>query len=125
MGEEVILLIDDAAALSFVLSFDLKRKGYKPFSARKGEEGIGKAKEKKPDLILLDILLGRTEMDGYEVLSKLKQDDDTKNIPVLMTTALSEREDIRKALNMGAAGYLVKPFGFNELLAKVEEILGK
>ena len=125
MGEEVILLIDDAAALSFVLSFDLKRKGYKPFSVRKGEEGIEKAKEKKPDLILLDILLGRTAMDGYEVLSKLKQDEDTKNIPVLMTTALSEREDIRKAINLGASGYLVKPFGFNELLTKIEEILGK
>ncbi|MBN1521726.1 MAG: response regulator [Candidatus Aureabacteria bacterium] len=124
MSGKVILIIDDAAALRFILSFDLRRKGYQTINCGSGDRGIELAKEKRPDLILLDIVLGRG-MDGFETLKRLKAEEETKNIPVVMTTARSEREDMKQAMELGATKYLVKPFSFNELLAKITSVIGE
>lgn len=79
------------------------------------------AKEEEPDLILLDILM--PEMDGYQTLEKLKEDDQTKSIPVLMLTAKSQVGDVTKAVNLGAIDYIVKPFSHVVLLEKIHKAL--
>ena len=123
MSGKIILIIDDATALRFILSFDLRRKGYQCLGAPNAQKGIEEAKTKKPDLILLDIMMGRG-MDGFDVLKELKSSEETKHIPVIMATARSDKEDILKASQLGAFTFLVKPFGFNELLSKIEKALG-
>lgn len=124
MSGEIILIIDDATALRYILSFDLRRKGYQALGAPNGQKGVEEAKEKKPDLILLDIMMGRG-LDGFDVLKELKSSEETKNIPVIMTTARSDKDDIRKASQLGAFAFLVKPFSFNELLSKIGNALGE
>ena len=124
MDGKKILIIDDATALRFVLSFDLRRKGYLPLGAPDGEKGILEARQKNPDLILIDVMMGKS-MDGFDALKDLKSRDDTKDIPVIMTTARSDKEDIRKAAQLGAFSFLIKPFSFNELLAKIQKALGE
>lgn len=118
-----VLIIDDAGALRYVLSYDLGRQGYDTITAPSGEKGIEAALTRKPDLILLDIVLGKG-IDGFEVLSRLKQSDETKSVPVLMTTARSAKEDVRKSMELGAAGFIIKPFGFGELIAKIKQLIG-
>ena len=93
-------------------------------SALDGEIGLGLAKVKKPDLILLDLILPKTS--GFEVLRKLKEDDATKDIPVIVLTNLESIEDIEKALSLGTTTYLVKAnYSLEEVLEKVKKALGE
>jgi DNA-binding response OmpR family regulator len=124
MEKKSILIVDDAAALRFVLSFDLEKKGFRTIVAGNGEKGFELAKEKKPDLILMDVVM-KTENEGFDTLQKLKSDESTRSIPVILVTARSDKEDIQKGLSMGASGYVTKPFGFAELMARMTEIIGK
>ncbi|MCK5707438.1 MAG: response regulator [Candidatus Aureabacteria bacterium] len=123
MGEKAILIVDDHGALRYILSFDLQKKGFKTITAGSGEKGIELAQKDKPDLILLDAMM--PGIDGFETCRRLKQDEDTKNIPVLMVTAKSQREDVLEGLQAGAVSYMVKPFKFEELFNKIVEIIGE
>ena len=123
MGEKAILIVDDHGALRYILSFDLQKKGFKTVTAGSGEKGIELAQKDKPDLILLDAMM--PGIDGFETCRRLKQDEDTKNIPVLMVTAKSQREDVLEGLQAGAVSYMVKPFKFEELFNKIVEIIGE
>jgi len=78
-------------------------------------------KEEKPDVVILDVMMPL--MDGFEVLAKLKEDDATAAVPVIMLTGLSERSKIQKALISGIHFYVVKPFEFEELIQKVRTVL--
>jgi CheY-like chemotaxis protein len=119
-----ILFIEDESALQKTLSDYLKKEGYEVVSALDGETGLKLAKNQKPDLILLDLILPK--MDGFEVLEKLTQDPETKDIPVIILTNLERMEDIERALELGAKTYLVKAnYTLQEVTEKVKKALGE
>src|SRR3989338_7408168 len=101
-----ILFIEDEAVIHKTLSDVLEKDNFQVLSALDGEIGLRLAKEKNPDLILLDLVLPK--MDGFEVLKNLKADPATKAIPVIVLTNLEQMEDIQKAIDLGARTYLVK-----------------
>jgi len=115
-----ILFIEDEAAIHKTFSDALSKEDYEITSALDGEIGLRLAKEKKPDLILLDLVLPK--MNGFEVLSALKADEATKAIPVIVLTNLEQMEDIQKAIDLGARTYLVKA---NYDLAEVVDMVKK
>jgi len=117
-----ILLIDDDPKITRLIESRLKANGYDVISSKDGKAGIEKAKKESPDLILLDIMM--PEIDGYGVIEKLKKDEDTKSIPVVMLTAKRELEDIDKSMNVyGAVGFVSKPFSPTELLQQIKNAL--
>jgi DNA-binding response OmpR family regulator len=117
-----ILLIDDDVKILKLVEIRLKAYGFEVVSAASGTQGLEKAKSEGPDVILLDIMM--PDMDGYEVMEKLKKDEDTKAIPVIMLTAKREIDDIVKSMSgYGAVGYISKPFSAPELLKKINNAL--
>lgn len=116
-----ILVIDDKPQNVSLLKSQLERVGYTVHSATSGEEGLAQAAASPPDLILLDIMM--PGMDGYEVCSRLKADQATRPVPVLMLTSLSERADKIRALDVGADDFLSRPADRAELLARVRSLL--
>jgi CheY-like chemotaxis protein len=118
---QTILVIDDDFANRQVLQLVLKRNGYAAVLAEDGGEGLRKAKETLPDLILLDFFMPGE--DGFEVLAQLKADPALRNIPVVIFTVLVREESERKALEMGAAAYVTKPFDIDEVITCIRRIL--
>jgi CheY-like chemotaxis protein len=118
---QTILVIDDDFANRQVLQLVLKRNGYAAVLAEDGGEGLRKAKETQPDLILLDFFMPGE--DGFEVLAQLKADPALRNIPVVIFTVLVREESERKALEMGAAAYVTKPFDIDEVITCIRRIL--
>jgi len=117
-----ILFIEDEPTLQKTLGRALEQEGFEILSALDGKIGIKKAKENKPDLILLDLILPK--MDGFEVLKHLKENEETKNIPVIILTNLENAEDIEKALSLGATTYLVKAnYDLEEVIDKIKDML--
>ena len=93
-------------------------------TANTGTQGLKIAQKSHPDLILLDLNL--PEMDGFEVLGHLKENDDTKNIPVLVLTNFAQKEHIDRCLNLGAEDYLIKAhFVPSEVVSKIKDILAR
>ena len=119
-----ILVIEDESALQKSVRDLLESKGYEVFSALNGKIGLELALAKQPDLILLDLILPR--MNGFDVLSELKKEEKTKHIPVLVLTNLEGADDVERALELGAKGYLLKSdYSLEDLGRKVEEILSQ
>lgn len=117
-----ILFIEDEAALQEAFSGFLTSAGYKVISALDGEIGSRLARDKKPDLILLDLILPK--MNGFEVLKKLKGENKTKDIPVIILTNMENIDDINKAINLGAKTYLVKTeYELGEVMEKIKKII--
>ena len=116
-----ILVIDDDFANRRVLQLVLKRNGYQAVLAENGGDGLRLAKETRPDLILLDFFM--PDEDGFEVLTQLKADAALKEIPVVIFTVLVREESERKALELGAAAYVTKPFDIDEVVACIRCIL--
>ena len=119
-----ILIIEDDAFLRDLISKKLSSADFSISEAIDGESAIAKIKEAKPDLILLDLLL--PTMDGFEVLAKLKEDNMTSAIPVIILSNLGQKEEVDKGISMGATDYLIKAqFTPEEIVAKVKEIFEK
>ncbi|MEW6674413.1 MAG: response regulator [Nitrospirota bacterium] len=116
-----ILIADDAPDTVELLKKRFHSEGYDTAEAYDGEEALRQVTEYNPDLIILDIMMPK--IDGYEVCHKLKADENTKYIPVLMLTAKGEVEDKVKGLEIGADDYLAKPFDYKELSARVRSLL--
>jgi CheY-like chemotaxis protein len=117
-----ILLVEDDRILRRAGEVVLSKKGYEVVVAVDGEEALAKVREHKPDLILLDVMMPK--LDGFEVLTRLKDDPATRDIPVIMLSNLSEASEIKKAADRGAQAYLVKSSLRPEQLAeKVAETL--
>ena len=121
MNKKRILVVDDEAELVKAIEIRLKQADYEILTAYDGLEGLEKAQKEKPDLILLDILM--PNMDGYQTLQKLKEEESTKSIPVIMLTAKSQVDDVTKAADLGANDYIVKPFNHITLLEKIHKAL--
>jgi len=121
---KTILFIEDESALQKTFGETLRREGYKVVSATDGETGANLAKEIKPDLVLLDLILPK--MDGFEVLKKIREDKETEKIPVIILTNLESNLDVEKALELSATTYLVKAnYELKELVEKVRQTLTK
>ena len=121
MSDHKILIVDDEKLILISTRIVLESVGYGVVTAASGEEAIGKAKEEAPGLILLDIMM--PGIDGWETLSRLKEDAETKDIPVIIFTAREHSRGRQLAREMGAADYFQKPFEPDELIAIVEEYL--
>jgi len=119
-----ILFIEDEAALQKTLGDVLSQEGYKVLGALNGEIGLNMAKTEKPELILLDLVLPK--MHGFEVLKALKEDAETKDIPIIVLTNLESMGDVEKALELGATTYLVKAsYTLEEVVSKIKKALGE
>lgn len=120
--KRTILLVEDDEFLAELYATKLTLEGYKVNLALDGLKGLKLAKEKKPSLILLDILLPK--LDGFGVLTELKKDQETKDIPVILLTNLSQRNEVKKGLDLGAIDYLIKAhFMPSEVVAKIKKYL--
>src|SRR3989344_2435243 len=118
-----ILIIEDEPALQDALKKVFAGEGFEILQAFDGEEGVSMVSEKKPDLVLLDLILPKKH--GFEILEWMKQNAETKDIPVLVLTNLEESSDVMKAIELGARGYLIKAnYALKEVLSKVKEVLG-
>ena len=116
-----ILIIDDEMHIVELLKFNLETANYDVDYSYDGFDGFIKAKEIKPDLILLDWML--PNISGIDVLRKIRSDKDLKNTPVIMLTAKNMESDKVEGLEIGADDYITKPFGIKELLARIVSVL--
>ena len=116
-----ILIAEDDPGSGRLLTFRLKSLGHEPIIVVDGGEALNTAMKEKPDLILLDIMM--PIMNGFQVLSKLKLQEETKDIPVIILTSKVQEKDVVSALESGAADYVTKPFSFAELIARVNRTL--
>lgn len=118
-----ILLIEDDPAISNVVELNLKLDNYEVFLAADGEEGLKMVDEVRPDLIILDVMMPK--IDGWQVLMQLKSEDSTREIPVIMLTAIDDEQSKVIGLRGGADDYVPKPFSPLELAARVKVILDR
>ena len=116
-----ILIVEDDPDIKELITFNLSNQGHQVFKANNGEIGIEKARKKIPDLILLDLML--PGIQGLDVCRIIKADQETKDIPIIMVTAMGQEEDIVKGLETGADDYITKPFSIKVLLARVSAVL--
>jgi len=103
---QYILLIEDDPFLIDIYSTKLKKSGFDVGIAKDGKEAVEKLKEKKPDLVVLDIVL--PHLDGWEVLANIKEDSERKDTKVVVLSNLGQKEEVEKGLALGAAKYLIK-----------------
>lgn len=113
-----VLVVEDEESLLFTLAHNLKREGYQVLTAARGDDGLRLAREKQPDLIVLDVML--PGIDGIQVCRMLRRDSD---VPIIMLTALGGEGDRVAGLDTGADDYMAKPFGMRELMARVRALL--
>jgi DNA-binding response OmpR family regulator len=121
MAKITILVAEDQHHVRKLITYKLENNGYEVVTAENGAEALVKIREIIPTLVLLDVMMPL--MTGFEVLAALKQDERTKNIPVLLVTAQSKEEEILRGLELGAEDYITKPFSPNELAARVKKAL--
>lgn len=121
---KLILLIEDEPKLLELYELALQQAGFAVATARDGVTGLERVREEQPDLVLLDILMPR--VDGYEMLRRLKRDAATRDVPVVIFSNLSQKEEIEKGLQLGAKDYIIKTSVTPATLAtKVKGWVGK
>jgi len=118
--QKILLIIDDEEGLTSMLSFRLKNMGFDTITANDGDRGVELAKKNKPDLILLDLMMPK--IDGFEVSKRLKKDSDTMRIPILVFSALANKNTKESIEQLGAAGFIEKPFEPEDLISKINEV---
>lgn len=116
-----ILVIDDDTAINELVKINLELEGYTVFQANDGVKGFALAKQELPNLIVLDVMM--PEVDGFTVAKRIRENETTKDIPIIMLTALSELNDKVNGFNIGVDDYLVKPFEIEELKVRVRALL--
>ncbi len=121
MSNEKVFAVDDEEDILELLKFNLSREGFQVFCAGSGKQAVHLVRSEYPDLIILDLML--PDMDGLEITRRLKNDPDTRNIPIVMLTAKGEEADIVTGLELGADDYITKPFSPRVLIARVRAVL--
>jgi two-component system phosphate regulon response regulator PhoB len=116
-----VLIIEDHADMRELLSWQVELIGFTAVIAKQAREGIDKALAEQPDLIILDIMM--PGMDGWQAARELRQKPGLKDVPILAATALFRETDLKACTDAGCNGYIVKPFTFQELHAKVQELV--
>lgn len=121
MSKQTILVVDDERDLLDLIEYNLKKEGFKVLKAENGEEGISKAKEHRPDLILLDIMMPK--MDGLEAVEIMRKDDGLKKTPIIFLTARSDEKTEIDGLNKGGDDYITKPISTTKLVSRIKAAL--
>jgi two-component system phosphate regulon response regulator PhoB len=121
MAATHVLVVEDEAALSELLKYNLEKEGYRVSVARDGEEALVVAAETPPDLVVLDWMLPKAP--GIEVARRLRARQETRNVPIVMLTARTEESDLIRGLDVGADDYVTKPFSMTELLARLRAVM--
>ena len=116
-----ILVVEDEDSLATLLQYNLQKEGYEVALAGDGEEAMLKVDERLPDLVVLDWMLPK--ISGIEVCRRLRQRNETRNLPIIMLTARGEESDRIRGLDTGADDYVIKPFSMTELAARVRAVL--
>jgi two-component system phosphate regulon response regulator PhoB len=116
-----VLVVEDEDSLATLLQYNLQKEGYEVSLAGDGEEALLMVDERLPDLIVLDWMLPK--VSGIEVCRRLRQRNETRNVPVVMLTARGEETDRVRGLDTGADDYVVKPFSMTELSARIRAVL--
>lgn len=116
-----ILVIDDDESINELIKVNLELAYYTVISALDGNKGYALAKQELPDLIILDVMM--PEVDGYTVAKRIRENESTKDIPIIMLTALNMLQNKVQGFNIGVDDYLVKPFEMEELLVRVKALL--
>jgi DNA-binding response OmpR family regulator len=121
--QPVVLAADDDEDILELVAFRLERSGYTVLRARDGEEALRVALEAKPDLAVLDVMMPK--LDGFELTRKLRAEEATSRMPIILLTARAQDADVQAGFDAGADDYLRKPFSPQELRARVQAILGR
>ena len=121
MLKKKILIVDDEVDLVEMVALRLEASDFEVIKAYDGQEGLDKARNEKPDLIVLDLMLPK--IDGYKVCRMLKFDEKYKNIPIILFTAKVQEADKKLGVDVGADAYVTKPFESSELLNKISQLL--
>lgn len=116
-----ILIVEDEEDILELIQYNLSREGYRVSGVRDGEEALDLIRRSNPDLVVLDLML--PGLDGLEICRRLKADEITRAIPVIMVTAKGEESDVVLGLGIGADDYLPKPFSPRELVARAKAVL--
>src|SRR4051812_46975661 len=119
---KTVLIVDDDLSVHKMLEPILTTGGYQVFSAKTGEEGLQMAKDKKPNIVILDVIL--PGMKGREVCGQIKSNPATKDIPVLFLTSKDSPDDVQAEIAAGGIGHLTKPINPQYLIAQIKRILG-
>lgn len=118
---KTVLIVDDSSVVRMSLNYFLKENEYNVVEAVDGKDGLVKAAESKPDLIISDINM--PNMNGIEMIQKLREQPQTKYVPILVLTTESAREMLDQGKKAGATGWIVKPFTNESLLATIKKVL--
>lgn len=119
---KTILLVEDDPYILDIYTIKLKEVGFSVDVAVNGEECLRKLKEKKPDLLLLDVVL--PGIDGWEIMRKIQDDDELKNLKIIILSNLSQKEEVEKGLKLGAIKYLIKAhYTPSEVVEEIKKIL--
>lgn len=116
-----ILIAEDERDIRDLITFTLRFSGYEVVAASNGEEAVTLAWQEIPDLIILDVRMPR--MTGYEACAKIKEDERTRDVPVMFLSAKGQENEILTGLSAGATEYLLKPFAPDQLIARIQQIL--
>ena len=119
----VVLAADDDEDILELVAFRLERSGYTVLRARDGQEALDLALEARPDLAVLDVMMPK--LDGFELTRRLRAEEATRRMPIILLTARAQDADIQRGFEAGADDYIRKPFSPQELRARVQAILGR
>ncbi len=121
MSKQTILVVDDETDLLDLIEYNLHKEGFKVLKAENGEEGIKAAKEHRPDLILLDIMMPK--MDGLEAVEIMRKDEELQKTPIIFLTARSDEKTEIDGLNKGGDDYITKPISTTKLVSRIKAVL--
>ncbi len=116
-----ILVVDDEPDITALVAYHLAKAGYRVSTAANGPDALKAAREEKPDIVILDVML--PGVSGYDVLAELRRREETREVGVILLTAKREEPDRIRGLSLGADDYLIKPFDLQELLARMRAVI--
>ena len=123
MASRKILLVDDSETVLQMEQMILAKSSYELILARDGEEGVAKALTTQPDLILMDVVMPK--MNGFEAVKRLRENAQTRSVPIVMVTSKAEAESMETGYQTGCSDYIIKPIDHLELVTKVKNLLGE
>jgi DNA-binding response OmpR family regulator len=119
----LVLVADDDPDILMLVRVRLEGSGYDVVAARDGEQALARALERTPDIALLDVMMPK--LDGYELTERLRGEEATRNLPIILLTARVQQADIARGIEAGADDYFAKPFSTHELRERVHAVLGR
>jgi len=122
MAPATVLVVDDDPVILKLLEVNFEMEGFQVVRAGDGAEGLERAREVLPDIVVLDVMTPR--MTGYEVAKALREDDGTAHIPIIFVTARAQSSDVERGIELGVDDYVTKPFDPLDLIARVNSLLG-